>query len=74
MVDWIDKFELLLRRVKDSWMDMLPFSSMTEQQRESQYQADIARLNAERQSSSGSLRTKDHMWLPTEVYFHSVIT
>ena len=33
MVDWIGKFDLLLMRVKDSW---------TEQQRESQYQADIA--------------------------------
>ena len=36
MVDWIGKFDLLLKRVKDSWMDMLPLSSMTEQQRESQ--------------------------------------
>ena len=25
MVDWVGKFDLLLRRVKDSWMDMLPF-------------------------------------------------
>ena len=25
MVDWIDKFDLLLKRAKDSWMDMLPF-------------------------------------------------
>ena len=34
MVDWTGKFDLLLKRVKDSWMDMLPLSSMTEQQRE----------------------------------------
>ena len=48
IVDWIGKFSLLLKRWKDSWMDMLPLSSMTEQQRETQYQADMARLNAER--------------------------
>ena len=48
MVDWIGKFDLLLKRVKDSWMDMLPLSSMTERQRESQHQADIARVNVER--------------------------
>ena len=24
MVDWIGKFDLLLKRAKDSWMDMLP--------------------------------------------------
>ena len=41
MVDWIGKFDLLL-------MDMLPLSSMTEQQREAQYQADLIQVNAER--------------------------
>ena len=48
IVDWIGKFSLLLKRWEDSWMDMLPLSSMTEQQRETQYQADIAQVNAER--------------------------
>ena len=52
MVDWIGNFDLLLKRAKDSWMDMLPLSFMTEQQREAQYQADMTRLNAERQGRS----------------------
>ena len=52
MVNWIGKFDFLLKRAKDSWMDMLPLSSMTEQQRQTKYQADMARLNAERQSRS----------------------
>ena len=42
IVDWMGRFDLLLRRLKDSWMDMLPLSSMTEQQKEAQYQAHIA--------------------------------
>ena len=49
MVDWLGKFYLLLKRRKDSWMDMSPLSTMTEQQRQAQYLADMTRLNAERQ-------------------------
>ena len=37
MVDWIGKFSLLLKRLKDLWMDLLPLSAMNQQQRESQY-------------------------------------
>ena len=48
MVDWIGKFSLLLKRLNDSWMDLLPLSVMNQQQRESQYQADVTHLNAER--------------------------
>ena len=52
MVDWIRKFDLLLKRARDSWMDMLPLSSMTEQQRQAQCLADMTRLNAERRGRS----------------------
>ena len=41
MVDWIGKFFLLLKRLKDSWMNLLPLSALTQQQRESQYQVDM---------------------------------
>ena len=41
-------FFLLLKRLKDSCMDLLPLSALTQQQRESQYQADMSHLNAER--------------------------
>ena len=33
MVKWIGQFSLLLKRSKDFWMDMLPMSAMTEEQR-----------------------------------------
>ena len=31
MVKWIGKFSLLSKRLRDSWMDMLPMSSTNEQ-------------------------------------------
>ena len=37
----IGNFSLLLKRVKDSWIDLFPLSAMTEQQRESKYQANM---------------------------------
>ena len=52
MIDWIGKFSLLLKRVKDSWIDLFPLSAMTEQQRESKYQANMTRTNAERRGRS----------------------
>ena len=48
MVKWIGKCSLLLKRFKDSWMDMLPMSALNEEQRENQYLADAAQENAER--------------------------
>ena len=33
MVKWIGKFSLLLKRLKDSWIDMLPMSTLSEEQR-----------------------------------------
>ena len=49
MVDWIGKFELLLKRAKDS--------SLTEQQREAQYQADLIQVNAEEQPENNQIWT-----------------
>ena len=31
MVKWIGKFALLLKRLRDAWLDMLPVSAMNEQ-------------------------------------------
>ena len=85
MVDWIGKFSLLLKRLNDSWMDLLPLSAMNQQQRESQYQADVTHLNAERRNRKlrrpCTMMNKrpettgtQHMGLPTEVSFRSMIT
>ena len=48
MVKWIGKFSLSLKRVKDAWMDLAPLSSMSEEQRQSQYLADVNLENQER--------------------------
>ena len=56
MVNWIGKFSLLLKRLKDSWMNLLPLSGLTQQPRESQYPADMTQLNADRRS-----RTETHL-------------
>ena len=67
-VDWIGNFVLLLKRAKDSWMDMLPLSSMTEQQRQAQYQADMTRSKTERQGRNEAAldqnqpRTRDNWY------------
>ena len=50
MVDWIGQVSLLLKRLKDSWMDLLPLSAMTQEKRESHYQADMTQFNAERRN------------------------
>ena len=47
MVKWIDKFSLLLKRTRDAWMDMLPMSAMSQEQRETKYRADVDQLNEE---------------------------
>ena len=50
MVKWIGKFSVLLKRLKDAWMDRLPMSSMNETRRQSQYQADLERENEDERS------------------------
>ena len=52
MVKWIGKLSLLLKRLKDSWMDMSPMSALSKEQRLNQYLADVAQENAERQTRS----------------------
>ena len=51
-VKWIGQISLLLKRLKDSWMDMLPMSALSVEQRQNQYLADVAQENAERQTRS----------------------
>ena len=63
MVKWIGKFSLLLTRLKNSWTDMPPMSTLSEEQRENQYLADVAQENADRQNKKcrtfGSELTSD---------------
>ena len=47
MIDWIGKFSLLLKRLKDSWKDLLPLCVLAQQQGEFQYHAEMTQLNAE---------------------------
>ena len=75
MVKWISKFSLLLKCSKDSWMDMLPMSALSEEQRHNQYLADVAQENADRQLRSVELldpnaqATRDR-WNATQVSNH----
>ena len=41
-VKWFGKFSLLLRRSKDSWMDMLPMCTLSEEQKQNQHLANVA--------------------------------
>ena len=41
MVKWIGEFSLLLKRLRDAWMDLLPMSAMSETRRQNQYLADV---------------------------------
>ena len=75
MVKWISKFSLLLKRLRDAWMDMLPVSVMSQEQRENQYLVDVARENIERQRRNedaldpNDQANRDH-WLATQVANH----
>ena len=51
MVKWISKLALLLKRLRDAWMDMQPTSSTSETRRQNEYNADVARENEERRRS-----------------------
>ena len=44
-----EKFSVLLKRLKDSWMDTLPMSTLGEEQRQNEYLADVAQENADTQ-------------------------
>ena len=75
MVKWIGKFSLLLKRLRDAWMDMLPLSTMSEERRQNQYLANVTQENVERQKRSAevldpnALETQDK-WHVTQVSNH----
>ena len=75
MVKWIGKFSLLLKRLKDSWMDMLPMCTLSEEQRQNQHFAEVAQENADRQRRSAEIldlnaqETRDR-WNATQVSNH----
>ena len=74
-VNWIGKFSLLLKRLKDAWTDMLLVSNMSEERKQNQYLADVTPLNEERQSRNAaaldqnSQETRDH-WHAIQVTNH----
>ena len=47
MVKWIGKFSLPLQHLRAAWMDNLPMSALSGEQRRIQYLADMAQENAE---------------------------
>ena len=59
MVKWIDKLSLLVKRLRDAWMDMLQMSSMNQTRRQSQYLGDVTRENEERQGRNGDMLDPD---------------
>ena len=75
MVKWIGKYSLLLKRLKDVWMDMFPVSVMSQEHRENQYRADVAReilKDKKRNEEALDLNvqaTRDH-WHATQVANH----
>ena len=71
MVKWIGNFTLLLKRVKDSWMDMLPLNSMSETTIEAQYRADVTPDNAQRQNRGQDLLQENREeWNAVQVAIH----
>ena len=60
MVKWIGKCPLLLKRLNDSWMDLLPMSALSEEQRTNQYLPDVAQENAERRTRSETALIRTH--------------
>ena len=77
MVNWIEKISLLLKRLKDSWMDMLPTTDRyhlhtRETRRQNQFHADMARGSKEKRSRSQELLSPDLLetseeWNATQV-------
>ena len=59
MVKWIGKFSLLLKRLRDAWMDMLPSSTMSAEARRIQYLADVAQENEGRRSRNADVPDPD---------------
>ena len=75
MVNCIGKFSLLLKRLRDAWMDMLPISTMSEERRRNQYLADVNRENEDRQRRNEEMLDPDapetrEGWDATQVTAH----
>ena len=78
MVKWIGKLSLLLKRLKDAWMDMLPMSSMSETRRQSLYQADVERENGDRRIRNHELLDPEapearEGWNATQITAHEAL-
>ena len=75
MVKWIGKLSLLLKRLRDASMDMLPMSAMSEERRRNQYLADVTQESEERQRRNvdtldpDAQETRDR-WNATQVTTH----
>ena len=75
MIKLIDKFSLLLKRLKDFWMDMLPMSTLSEEERQNLYLANVFQENAERQTrnvelSNPNSRATRERWNAIQVSDH----
>ena len=74
LVKWIGKFSLLLKRLRDAWMDF-PMTAMSEERRQDQYLADVARENEDGQRRNADIlepnarETRDR-WKATQVTTH----
>ena len=67
MVSWIGMLSLLLKRLRDTWMDMFPMSAMSETRKQNQYLADVTRNEAMLDPDSPETRDR---WNATEVTTH----
>ena len=72
MVKWMGKFTLLLKRLRDAWMDMLPLSTMSAEARRNQYLADVAQEDEDRRSRNADVLNPDAQetqdnWYATQV-------
>ena len=75
MVKWIGKFSVLLKRLRDAWMDMLPMSAMSGTRKQYQNLADVTRGNEERQRRNEEMLDPDapetrEGWNVTQVKTH----
>ena len=75
MVKWVGNFSLVLRRLRDAWMDVLPLSTMSEERKQNQYLADVTQLNEERQKKkcyrSGFWLARDPNSQETRGHWHA---
>ena len=62
---------IALETLRDSWMGMLPMSTMIEERRQNQYLADVAQENADRETRKvWNLWIRTHKRLETDGMLH----